>query len=186
MAARKPSVIYQMKCALYRFVTFYTTHVLVFSSHSSLFFSFWNCEMHLLPFFSLFRTIHAKFMNFCFAWSLSDLFYWIVVIHKSNKAKKKLEFCFHQPIFCLSIARSYIISFMDAVLWNLLSLYYFQAEEYCVLLKYVNLYFWQKLYSLIYAQEPRQRHYLGIRITILTIFITNHTIYIECDVSVVL
>jgi len=43
MVARKPSVIYQMKCALCRFVTFYMTHIVVFSSFSSLFFSFWNC-----------------------------------------------------------------------------------------------------------------------------------------------
>jgi hypothetical protein len=50
-----------------------------------------------------------------------------------------------------------------------------------------NFYFiLQKLPSVIYAQKPRQRHYLGTRITILIIFITNHTIYIDCDVSIVL
>jgi hypothetical protein len=54
MAAKKPSVIYQTKCTLCRFVTFYTTHVVVFSSLSSLFF-FWNCEMYLLPFLACFE-----------------------------------------------------------------------------------------------------------------------------------
>jgi hypothetical protein len=126
MVVRKASVIYQTTCALCRFVTFYMTHVIVFSSlhYSSPSFLYGETVWNVFTSgFSLFGTIHTKLINSCFVLSLSDLFYWTRL--------KELKFFFHQSIFCLSTAKSYMIFCMDANLWNLLGLYYFETEEYC-------------------------------------------------------
>ena len=66
MVARKPSVIYQTKCVLCHFVTFYMTHVVVFSSLSSLFFSFWNCMKCIYFPFQLVSNNSCKIHEFLF------------------------------------------------------------------------------------------------------------------------
>lgn len=69
MAAREPSAIYQMKCVFCRFVTFYMTHVVVFSSLSSLCFSFWNCTKCIYNAFYLVSNNSYKIHEFLFCMS---------------------------------------------------------------------------------------------------------------------
>lgn len=126
VVVRKPSEIYQTKCALCRFVTLHMTHITVFSSRTSLFFSFsvrWNCMKCTFFRFQLVWNKPYRIHEFLFCIKHAGS----LLLVKANRIKISLPsvhllFIHSQGLYDFLYGRNFV-KFIEFVL--------FQTEEYC-------------------------------------------------------